>query len=149
MENAKNLHRQVQSKTSLFPITGIIYMIIHQCIMYFFSIGVTSVASLWLLHLFERKSATACSHGISFRSGAFRSLSCLGNHHDVQPRRCQPTTPASIGNLLFLILLPWTSVWNIEGLTNQKHFNSSHQSAYVLAQSAQPFHVTDQWTVDI
>uniref|UniRef100_A0A453SB81 Uncharacterized protein n=1 Tax=Aegilops tauschii subsp. strangulata TaxID=200361 RepID=A0A453SB81_AEGTS len=108
-----------------------------------------SVASLWLLHLFERKSATACSHGISFRSGAFRSLSCLGNHHDVQPRRCQPTTPASIGNLLFLILLPWTSVWNIEGLTNQKHFNSSHQSAYVLAQSAQPFHVTDQWTVDI
>ncbi|XBI11235.1 hypothetical protein VPH35_138332 [Triticum aestivum] len=99
MENAKNLHRQVQSKTSLFPITGIIYMIIHQCIMYFFSIGVTSVASLWLLHLFERKSATACSHGISFRSGAFRSLSCLGNHHDVQPQRCQPTTPASIGNL--------------------------------------------------
>uniref|UniRef100_A0A453P8H7 Uncharacterized protein n=1 Tax=Aegilops tauschii subsp. strangulata TaxID=200361 RepID=A0A453P8H7_AEGTS len=39
MENAKNLHQQVQSKTSLFPITGIIYMIIHQCIMYFFSIG--------------------------------------------------------------------------------------------------------------
>ncbi|XBH71999.1 hypothetical protein VPH35_099388 [Triticum aestivum] len=99
MENAKNLHKQVQSKTSVFPITGIIYMIIHQCIMYFFQSAITSVASHFLLHLFEHKSATTCSHGISFRFVAFRSLSCLGNHHDVQPRRCQPTTPASIGNL--------------------------------------------------
>ena len=68
--------------------------------------------------------------------------------HLVHVHACK-TTNSWASYLMFLIVLPWTSVWNIDGLTNQKHFNPSHQSAYVLAQSAQPFQVTDQWMVDI